>query len=364
MDLIEKMDRPTALWRQIAVQIRQKILDHSLPPGTKLPTTVELAEQAGADAFTVHRALTELVKEGLIVRTRKVGTFVAERPTRPVSIAIYLTATLQYPPPPHRMFQQAVHAELENEAHRQGIGVRTLTDRRPENEQGSVIRELEDFIHAREVDALVSMIGDPLHHTWMDRLAIPVAVLGSDRRRGDICFENKDAQDLALHALHRQGATSVGFIAPYFRKEAAAIFNEFLRISKNLGLETREEWIIPRERDSPFQSAVHHETFGYEAFRRLWNQKEKPDSLIAHPDTVSRGVILALTELGVKVPSELKLVLAKNDGIDYFCPFPASFVVSSPKKVAHALLRRALALASGKQDEPSDMKHWLEEPGA
>lgn len=361
MDLIEKMDRPKALWRQIATQIRQKILDNSLPPGTKLPTTVELAEQAGADAFTVHRALTELVKEGLIIRTRKVGTFVAVRPDRPTCIAIYSSGLFQSPPPPHRLFYQAVHEALENEAHQQGITIRSLIDRRPEAEQNTTPVELDDMIHARSVDALITLIGDPLHRTWTDKLPIPVAILGSNRRKGDIAFESSEGIDLALGALHRQGASSVGLIAPYFRKEGGAIFNEFLRLCKNLGLKTREEWILPRERNSQFRSAVHHEGFGYESFLRLWNQDPRPDALIAYPDNVARGVILAVKESGAKVPSELKLVLAKNDGIDYFCPFPASFIVSSPQKVAHALIERALSLISGEPIQPTDLKHWLQE---
>ena len=361
MDLIEKMDRPKALWRQIATQIRQKILDNSLPPGMKLPTTVELAEQAGADAFTVHRALTELVKEGLIIRTRKVGTFVAERPDRPTSIAIYLSGIPQSPPPPHRMFYQAVYEALENEAHRQGFLIRTLSDRRPESDQNTPPAELEEMIHARSVDALISLIGDPLHRSWTDRLPIPVAILGSDRRRGDICFESTGGIDIALHSLSRQGATCVGLIAPYFRKEGGSVFNEFLRLCKSLGLKTQEEWIIPRERDSQFRSAVHHESFGYESFRRLWSLESRPDALIAYPDNVARGVILAVKESGARVPEDIRLVLAKNDGIDYFCPFPASFIVSSPQKVAQALIARAISLVSGKPNQPTDLKHWLQE---
>ncbi|MBV9919937.1 MAG: GntR family transcriptional regulator [Pseudonocardia sp.] len=47
-------------------------------PGTALPTERELAEQLATSRTTVRQAISELVVEGLLVRTQGSGTYVAE----------------------------------------------------------------------------------------------------------------------------------------------------------------------------------------------------------------------------------------------------------------------------------------------
>ncbi|MBI3829512.1 MAG: GntR family transcriptional regulator [Planctomycetes bacterium] len=60
-------------------QLRQKIVTGEFAPGTRLPPEVELFKMLMASNTTVVRALNDLVREGLIVRQRGNGTFVAER---------------------------------------------------------------------------------------------------------------------------------------------------------------------------------------------------------------------------------------------------------------------------------------------
>ncbi|MEZ5843655.1 MAG: GntR family transcriptional regulator [Hyphomicrobiaceae bacterium] len=50
-----------------------------LKPGTRVPTEVELTRRLALSLGTVQRALGELAQRGLIVRSRRKGTFVAER---------------------------------------------------------------------------------------------------------------------------------------------------------------------------------------------------------------------------------------------------------------------------------------------
>ena len=67
-------------------QVRQFILeqlDRGLwKPGDLLPAEVKLAKQLKVHRLTVNRMMTELVREGLLVRRRGVGTFVSEKKPR------------------------------------------------------------------------------------------------------------------------------------------------------------------------------------------------------------------------------------------------------------------------------------------
>jgi len=64
-------------YQQIKETVRSQISGGSLRPGDMLPTEFALSEQLGISRLVVHRALHELVTEGLLIRQRAKGTFVA-----------------------------------------------------------------------------------------------------------------------------------------------------------------------------------------------------------------------------------------------------------------------------------------------
>lgn len=62
------------LYYQIAQQIEQAIERGELGPGTKLENEIQLADRLGLSRPTMRRAIQELVRKGLLVRKRGVGT--------------------------------------------------------------------------------------------------------------------------------------------------------------------------------------------------------------------------------------------------------------------------------------------------
>tara|TARA_R110002096_G_scaffold97990_6_gene218264 strand:- start:24 stop:764 length:741 start_codon:yes stop_codon:yes gene_type:complete len=66
-------------------QIRRAILGNIRsgiwPPRHRIPAEAELARHFGTARMTVNRALRELTEEGLIVRRRRAGSFVAQPPS-------------------------------------------------------------------------------------------------------------------------------------------------------------------------------------------------------------------------------------------------------------------------------------------
>jgi DNA-binding LacI/PurR family transcriptional regulator len=67
----------TARWNEITTSLRNLILDGQLHPGDRLPSEKVLAAQWGVCRMTAHRAMSELEREGLVHRKRRVGTIVA-----------------------------------------------------------------------------------------------------------------------------------------------------------------------------------------------------------------------------------------------------------------------------------------------
>ncbi len=64
----------------VTSKIRALIQSGDCPPGAQLPNEMELAKAMGVSRTTLRAALNALEQEGLIIRRRGVGTFVAERP--------------------------------------------------------------------------------------------------------------------------------------------------------------------------------------------------------------------------------------------------------------------------------------------
>ena len=79
-----RVDKTSAVpyYQQIKEAVRSLIASGMLKPGDMLFTEFGLSEQLGVSRLVVHRALHELVNEGLLIRQRGKGTFVAP-PARP-----------------------------------------------------------------------------------------------------------------------------------------------------------------------------------------------------------------------------------------------------------------------------------------
>ena len=67
---------PIPLHHQVYLDLRSVLDAGGWKPGDRLPTERELAARYGCSLITVRRALSELVREGRIERTRGRGTFV------------------------------------------------------------------------------------------------------------------------------------------------------------------------------------------------------------------------------------------------------------------------------------------------
>jgi DNA-binding transcriptional regulator YhcF (GntR family) len=64
--------------------LRKRILSGQYPPGCRLPPECEFPKQMRVSSTTIVRAMNDLVREGLIVRRRRSGSYVADPARRPI----------------------------------------------------------------------------------------------------------------------------------------------------------------------------------------------------------------------------------------------------------------------------------------
>jgi GntR family histidine utilization transcriptional repressor len=75
-------------YEQIRRAIAALVTSGAWRPGTRVPSEHELMAYTGSSRMTVHRALSALAQDGLIVRRRRAGTLVAVPPAEHAVLAI------------------------------------------------------------------------------------------------------------------------------------------------------------------------------------------------------------------------------------------------------------------------------------
>ena len=70
-------DSGIPLYLQIVDELKQRITSGELKPGDQMPTEAELLKMYGVSRFTVRQTFYKLLQDGLIVKNRGKGTFVA-----------------------------------------------------------------------------------------------------------------------------------------------------------------------------------------------------------------------------------------------------------------------------------------------
>ncbi len=84
LDLDIDLDRssPVPLYHQVASAFERAIREGALPPETKLENEIALAKRYNLSRPTMRQAMDQLVRDGLVVRRRGVGTQVVGPPVR------------------------------------------------------------------------------------------------------------------------------------------------------------------------------------------------------------------------------------------------------------------------------------------
>lgn len=337
-----------ALHRQITRHIRLLIYAGKLTTGSKLPRMHDLARHWCTNYFTVHTAFTRLVEEGLLERKPRVGTIVRQQNAELRSVGIYYGDEILTKP--DRAFYRAVHSQLLALLQKEGIANRVFIDCRPPLQQREPLRELSDAIQSKSIQGLIVPLSGANVADWVESFPLPTSIFSARRTECSRIFvDNSQLIRMAFQAVQKAGCTTVGLIHPVppsaaggGRVESDTLLNAFHSLLTTFGLKTNPSWVRVPEIDRPAQ-----EMFGYEEFHKIWSLSKRPESLIVFPENVARGVVLAAMECRANVPSDLRLVLHKNQNVDFLCPLPVDWIVTREKDVAKALIQQIKDRSSG-----------------
>ena len=168
--------RPQNGQRAIVEHFRQAIRSGEIAPGAMLPTQLEIASEFDVWNTTACRAMSQLVKEGLVVRSRGKGTVVAEN-RRMSRVALYQ--------PRHELVSGGLHlplyAMLEEELTRRGVATVLVQ----ETLDGFGMKLLAELAKKKDIHGLVVNAPSPEKMAQFRKLPVPFTclTLGADRQR-------------------------------------------------------------------------------------------------------------------------------------------------------------------------------------
>ena len=332
-----KIDRPRVVYRQIGEQIRALIINGDLKPGTKLPSSTDLAGKWQTHPATIHAALAPLVKEGLLTRQPKIGTFVSERSARLSTVGIYYDSNIWQNQA--NAFKRAVHVELARLLDSRNIAVRVWFDPRSEKRRGETWAELAAAAERREIQAIIATDVPREVVTWLQPLPALCSYFTRAPVSNRVQLDFDQFASASVSLLRKQGCRSAGIVSiiePERKKAAAGsdFYHRFSALCRSQGIEVRNEWIRMAH---GFVRDESQEDFGYREFKEIWRQPQRPDGLVVFPDTSVTGLVLSVLEERVDVPRDLKLVVHKHAEINFLCPLEVSYLYSSTEEIAAAL---------------------------
>lgn len=77
--MIIDREGPVPPYRQIADDLRRQIEDGTIPPGRRIPSTVEMEQKYNVARDTLRKATKVLKEEGLVESVRGMGLYVVDR---------------------------------------------------------------------------------------------------------------------------------------------------------------------------------------------------------------------------------------------------------------------------------------------
>lgn len=311
------------LYRQIVTVLHDEIAA-KLQPGDQIDAETKLAERFGVSVLTMREALRSLAQEGIIERRHGSGTYVSDH-TKHQHVAILAGFDISQPRVSYyylRMLSQ-LRWFFEQQGYRTKFYVRKLVPgESPRGEPN--YPELVEDIEQNKIYGVVVIAGVP-HPKWIAPLRkkrIPIVGSPNNFPFG-VGIDYPELARQGTEFLLQQGRYRIAFLSwEGFKNEKGkreflpSMYDRFEATMKKHGAPIHERWV---QRDLH----PHLTGAGWEEFREIWHaHEEKPDGLLVSDDILFSDVVVAIMELGIRVPDQLLVVTHAVKGSGILHPFP------------------------------------------
>lgn len=318
---------------QIADAIEEKIRNGTLKANDRLPSTAELIDVFKVSRLTVQRSLERLSNRRLVTRTPKRGTFVSNGISSDTIGLVYGEDPMTITSPYYRLLMSAFHelsinhsVHLDNYIFMNGANAyRNFTTLEKDITSG----KLKCLIVASTTDTMTN---------WLERYcSIPWIIPSS----GSV----QTRTYMGVSKICQAGYKNIKVLSLYNDHYTAEIQQEreaMLKAYQDCGsLGNMPELVV----------CGQNEIDGYNYIKETFTKnKDIPDALLINHDVVTKSVLMATFELGIKIPDKLGIITHENKGAEILSPVKLDALMVDPSKVANKTFEfiNSSSLSNGK----------------
>lgn len=341
-----------------------RILSGEMPPGTKFPSTAEMAAQMRVNINSVQKALMRLSARGFLTRKTNLGTFVNERDASPSNVFLLIGPCLREET---CHFDRRLSKLIEGELFSRGFnpiiydGLDQILDRNSSIGPRLARQLMGDLAHF-----------DPRALVEQDFLSLRIPELTQGSRRqvvsfrpvaqgGDVSFDYVDFHRKAVQALVERGRRNVVMVLKNPKVSYDSLYlRAFWEAARERGLNVVKMLHIGDDQDEEAPEDV----LGQVLTRELNEWKKLPprkrwDSMIIGDDVLMRAAALCLLREGISVPDDIMPLSLVNEGIDLAYGIPIVGIEVPLSQMASTLidvLDVRLGRSSASDPSPVELK--------
>ncbi len=344
-------------------QVRRYIMDQLdlglWKPGDLLPAEVKLAAQLSVHRLTVNRVMCELVKEGLLVRHRGVGTLVSEKKRRSAPTlgkGLVGLVTGHHFNPATNSYYGVIFEEMRKLLDAQGLYIIPLGDAK------EFFGKTSDTIDGDIRNSLSAIVllgaGDEQIFSELENFDHPAIIVGASEYTGSLKHvATEDAADAAIlaHKILDLGHRRIVHLNAVSPQRMHTRLQGFLSACEERGHAIPFRYVV---------EARGLEVLDGKAAMLDFLDRGLPfTAVFGGNDNLALGAIAALNERGVDVPGQVSVV--GFDGIDaalHSIP-PLTTMKASRRRLAESAVEQIVAACTGAAttEESGNLRStWIE----
>lgn len=294
------------LYLQIVDDIRCQIESGNLRVDDQVGSQNDLAQKYNVSLITVKKALSELIKEGLLYSRVGKGTYVARQTTEGHNASSKtIGLVLQDLKSP---FFSLIAQEAENAAFNRGYSMLFT------HSSGQLTKEESQIEHFREMGVSGLIIASMTHVHYANETIRKLHnegfpyVMVSYIHDPDIFFVGTDHEYggyIATKHLIEEGYERIGCVTGEQGNIVGELrYKGFARALEEAGRELNDNYVFNLPRGGEWYDF----TSGYEVGKIICELGDRPDAVFVYNDLTALGLQRAILESGLRIPGDIALV--------------------------------------------------------
>jgi DNA-binding LacI/PurR family transcriptional regulator len=328
------------LYHQIIDDIQQRVKSGNLKVGDQIGSQNELAKEYNVSLITVKKALSELIKEGILYSRVGKGTYVASQNPKSQNVTTRtIGLVLQDMKSP---FFSLIAQEAENIAFQRGYSIFFS------NVSGQLEKEESQISQFRQMGVSGLIIASMTHVYYADEMIRKLHnegfpyVMVSYIHDPDIYFVGTNHEYggyIATGHLIEGGYKRISYINGEEGNLVGELrYQGYVRALTEHGREVNDKYVYRL----PHGGEWYDFTSGYEMGKIICKLSDRPDAVFLYNDLAALGFQRAILEFGLRIPEDMAIVGFDDIDRASYARVPLTTVKQPIKEIADQAIENIL----------------------